>query len=63
MAKGRKQRGEPEPDPMVNDRSTEDEDDAKEETSPVAKERTEVIQHVIKLCGFAADSTMVSQID
>ena len=33
------------------------------ETSPVAKERTEVIQHIIKLCGFAADSTMVSYID
>ena len=27
------------------------------------KNRTEVIQHIIKLCGFAADSTMVSYID
>ena len=60
MAKGRKQGGEPEPDPMVNDPFTEDEDDAKEETSPVAEEHTEVIQHDIKICGFAAYSTMVS---
>ena len=63
MDKGRKQGGEPDPDPKANDPSTEDEDDAKEETSSVAKERTEVIQHIIKLCGFAADSTMVSYID
>ena len=63
MAKGIKQGGEPEPDLMVNDPSTEDEDDARDETSPVARERTEVIQHVSKLCSFAADSTMVSYID
>ena len=71
MAKGKKnQGGELDPDPVVNDPSSEDEDDAKEEKPPGAKEkppgakaRTAVIQHIIKLCGFADDSTMVSYID
>ena len=63
MAKGRKQGGEPDPDPKANDPSTEDRDDAKEETSSIAKERTDVIEHIIFLCGFAPDSTMVSYID
>ena len=64
MAKGKKnQGGEPDPDPVVNDPPSEDKDDAKEETPPVAKARTAVIQHIIKLCGFADDTTMVSYID
>jgi hypothetical protein len=64
MAKGKKnQGGEPDPDPVVNDPPSEDEDDAKEETPPVAKARTAVIQHIIKLCGFADDSIMVKYID
>ena len=62
MAKGRKQGGEPEPDPVVPDPSSGGEDDAKVETTG-AKERTEVIQHIIKLCGFAEDSVMVCYID
>jgi hypothetical protein len=64
MAKGRgKQGGEPDPDPKANDPSTEGEDDAKEETSSIAKGRTDVIEHIIFLCSFAPDSTMVSYID
>ena len=64
MAKGKKQQGgEPEPDLVVPDLSSEEEDDAKEETPTVAKARTDVIQHIIKLCGFADDSIMVSYID
>ena len=45
MARGRKQGGEPDPDPVVPDPSTEDEDDAKEVTPSVAKACTAVIQH------------------
>ena len=41
-----------EPDSMENDPSTEYKDNAKEDTSLGAKERTDVIQHIIKLCGF-----------
>ena len=47
MAKGRKQGGEPDPDPKANDPSTEGEDDAKEETSSIAKGHTDVIEHII----------------
>ena len=66
MAKGKtKQGGGTDPvDPLVPDpTSSDDKDDAKEETPTGAKARTAVIQHIIKLCGFAADSTMVSYID
>ena len=64
MAKGKKG-GEPAPNPMGPDpsRVNEDEDDSKEEATTGAKERTEVIQHMIMLCGFAEDSVMVSYID
>ena len=64
MAKGKKnQGGEPDPDPKVNEPSSEDEDDGKEEKPQVTKPRAAVIQHIIKLCGFADESTMVSYID
>ena len=65
MAKDKKHGGEPEPDPVVLDPSTEgvDDDHGKEETTPGVKERTEVIKHIMKLCGFAEDSVMVSYID
>ena len=63
MAKDKTHGGEPEPDPVVPDPSSEGEDDAKVEMTSGAKERTEVIQHITKLCGFAEDSVMVSYID
>ena len=49
MAKNKKKGGEAVPDPMVPEPTSSGffDDDPKEETTPVAKEQTEVIKHII----------------